>query len=67
MTCRLLAASIAANGLLQNLVVQAECKDGKPTGYYLVNVGDGRPYANQSVKGAKQRSNVSASSLATGN
>jgi ParB family chromosome partitioning protein len=40
-----LAASIAANGLLQNLVVQAECKDGKPTGNYLVNVGEGRRLA----------------------
>lgn len=40
-----LAASIAANGLLQNLVVEPELKDGKPTGHYLVNVGEGRRLA----------------------
>lgn len=40
-----LAASIAANGLLQNLVVEPEANAGKPTGYYLVNIGEGRRLA----------------------
>jgi ParB family chromosome partitioning protein len=42
-----LAASIAAKGLLQNLVVEPECKDdGKKTGYYLVTIGEGRRLAH---------------------
>ncbi|WP_426422550.1 ParB/RepB/Spo0J family partition protein [Bradyrhizobium genosp. A] len=42
-----LAASIAAKGLLQNLVVEPEQKDdGKPTGYYLVTIGEGRRLAH---------------------
>jgi ParB family chromosome partitioning protein len=42
-----LAASIAAKGLLQNLVVEPECKDdGKETGYYLVTIGEGRRLAH---------------------
>lgn len=40
-----LAASIDANGLLQNLVVEPETEDGKATGHYLVNVGEGRRQA----------------------
>jgi ParB family transcriptional regulator, chromosome partitioning protein len=43
-----LAASIAAKGLLQNLVVEPEL-DGKgdATGYYLVTIGEGRRLAHQ--------------------
>src|SRR5258708_30462900 len=42
-----LAASIAAKGLLQNLVVEPERKDdGKETGYYLVTIGEGRKLAH---------------------
>jgi ParB family chromosome partitioning protein len=42
-----LAASIAAKGLLQNLVVEPERKDdGKETGYYLVSIGEGRRLAH---------------------
>lgn len=42
-----LAASIAAKGLLQNLVVEPEHKDdGKETGYYLVTIGEGRRLAH---------------------
>lgn len=40
-----LAASIAANGMLQNPVVEPEVKDGKPTGYYLATIGEGRRQA----------------------
>lgn len=40
-----LAASIAVNGILQNPVVERETKDGKPTGYYLVTIGEGRRQA----------------------
>lgn len=40
-----LAASIEANGLLQNLVVGAERKEDKLTGHYLVTVGEGRRLA----------------------
>ena len=40
-----LAASIAANGMLQNPVVEPELKDGKPTGYYFVTIGEGRRQA----------------------
>lgn len=40
------AASIAAKGMLQNLVVEPEHDaDGKPTGFYLVSVGEGRRLA----------------------
>jgi ParB family chromosome partitioning protein len=42
-----LAASIAAKGLLQNLVVEPERKqDGKASGYYLVTIGEGRRLAH---------------------
>jgi ParB family chromosome partitioning protein len=42
-----LAASIAAKGLLQNLVVEPERKeDGTETGYYLVTIGEGRRLAH---------------------
>jgi ParB family transcriptional regulator, chromosome partitioning protein len=38
-----LAASISANGLLQNLIVEPEQdKKGRTTGYYLVTAGEGR-------------------------
>lgn len=41
-----LAASIAANGLLQNLVIEPEHdKKNRATGYYLVNAGEGRRLA----------------------
>lgn len=41
-----LAASIAAKGLLQNLVVEPEVDtDGAATGYYLVTIGEGRRLA----------------------
>lgn len=40
-----LAASIAAKGLLQNLVVEPEVKDGAPTGAYFVTAGEGRRLA----------------------
>ena len=41
-----LAASIAANGLLQNLIVEPEHdKKGRTTGYYLVTAGEGRRLA----------------------
>jgi ParB family chromosome partitioning protein len=40
-----LAASIAANGMLQNPVVEPEAKDGKPTGFYLATIGEGRRQA----------------------
>lgn len=40
------AASIAAKGILQNLVVEPEIgADGEPTGYYLVTIGEGRRLA----------------------
>src|ERR1700693_3795044 len=43
-----LAASIAAKGLLQNLVVEPELDGkGEPTGYYLVTIGEGRRLAHQ--------------------
>ncbi|MBF2713254.1 ParB/RepB/Spo0J family partition protein [Agrobacterium vitis] len=42
-----LAASIAAKGMLQNLVVEPEADDvGEPTGFYLVTVGEGRRLAH---------------------
>ena len=41
-----LAASIAANGMLQNPVVEPERdQKGKPTGFYLVTIGEGRRQA----------------------
>ena len=41
-----LAASIAANGMLQNLVVESERDEaGGETGYYLVTIGEGRRLA----------------------
>ena len=41
-----LAASIAANGMLQNPVVEPEIDaKGKPTGFYLVTAGEGRRLA----------------------
>lgn len=41
-----LAASIAANGLLQNLVVEPEADNkGRKTGYFLVTIGEGRRLA----------------------
>lgn len=40
-----LAASIAAHGMLQNPVVEPELKDGKPTGFYLATIGEGRRQA----------------------
>ncbi|NML76920.1 ParB/RepB/Spo0J family partition protein [Rhizobium sp. S-51] len=40
------AASIAAKGILQNLVVEREIgADGKPTGFYFVTIGEGRRLA----------------------
>jgi ParB family chromosome partitioning protein len=41
-----LAASIKANGILQNPVVEPETNpSGKPTGFYLVTIGEGRRQA----------------------
>ncbi len=40
-----LAASIQHKGLIQNLVVEPEVKDEKPTGYYFVTAGEGRRLA----------------------
>src|SRR3982074_383007 len=41
-----LAASITANGMLQNLVVEpARNEAGKDTGHYLVTMGEGRRLA----------------------
>lgn len=43
-----LAASIAAKGLLQPLVVEPERdQDGEPTGSYLVTIGEGRRLAHK--------------------
>ncbi|MCA2411306.1 ParB/RepB/Spo0J family partition protein [Rhizobium leguminosarum] len=40
------AASIAAKGILQNLVVEPEFDpDGEPTGFYFVTIGEGRRQA----------------------
>ncbi|WP_434733105.1 ParB N-terminal domain-containing protein [Rhizobium sp. YTUHZ044] len=40
------AASIAAKGILQNLVVEPEFgPDGEPTGFYFVTIGEGRRLA----------------------
>jgi ParB family chromosome partitioning protein len=40
-----LTASIAAHGMLQSPVVEPEMKEGKPTGFYLVTIGEGRRQA----------------------
>ncbi len=41
------AASIAAKGILQNLVVEPELEaDGEPTGFYFVTIGEGRRLAH---------------------
>lgn len=40
-----LAASIHHKGLIQNLVVEPEVKEGNPTGCYLVTAGEGRRLA----------------------
>jgi ParB family chromosome partitioning protein len=40
-----LAASTKAHGILQAPVVEPELKDGKPTGYFLVTIGEGRRQA----------------------
>lgn len=41
-----LAASIAAKGMLQNLVVEPETDgEGEPTGFYFVTIGEGRRLA----------------------
>ncbi|RWI72234.1 ParB/RepB/Spo0J family partition protein [Mesorhizobium sp.] len=39
------AGSIAAKGILQNLVVEPELADGQPTGCYFVTIGEGRRLA----------------------
>lgn len=40
------AASIAAKGMFQNIVVEPELDgDGKPTGFYFVSIGEGRRLA----------------------
>jgi ParB family chromosome partitioning protein len=41
-----LAASIGARGLLQNLVVEPEARKARPTGFYLVTIGEGRRLAH---------------------
>jgi len=40
-----LAASIQHKGMIQNLVVEPEVKDGEPTGFYFVTAGEGRRLA----------------------
>lgn len=40
-----LAASIQHKGMIQNLVVEPEIKDGEPTGCYFVTAGEGRRQA----------------------
>lgn len=40
-----LAASIHHKGMIQNLVVEPELKDGQPTGCYFVTAGEGRRLA----------------------
>jgi ParB family transcriptional regulator, chromosome partitioning protein len=40
-----LASSIASHGMLQAPVVEPETRDGKPTGCYLVTIGEGRRQA----------------------
>lgn len=44
-TIEALAASIAHKGLIQNIVIEPEIKDDKPTGCYLVTAGEGRRLA----------------------
>ncbi|WP_338834499.1 ParB/RepB/Spo0J family partition protein [Bradyrhizobium septentrionale] len=39
------AASIAAKGILQNLVVEPELSDGVASGFYFVTIGEGRRLA----------------------
>ncbi len=40
-----LAASIHHKGMIQNLVVEPEMKDGAATGFYLATAGEGRRQA----------------------
>ncbi|MEJ6782163.1 ParB N-terminal domain-containing protein [Aminobacter sp. Piv2-1] len=48
------AASIAAKGILQNLVVEPEHdSDGQPTGFYFVTIGEGRRLA-QLLRGKRK-------------
>src|SRR3546814_12956811 len=42
-----MAASIQHKGLIQNIVIEPEIKDGEPTGCYLVTAGEGRRLAYQ--------------------
>ncbi|WP_454745864.1 ParB/RepB/Spo0J family partition protein [Ciceribacter selenitireducens] len=50
-----LAASIAAKGMLQNLVVEPEVNEvGQPTGFYFVTVGEGRRLAHLLRVGRKE-------------
>jgi len=44
-TVEALAASIAHKGLIQNIVIEPEVKDDRPTGCYLVTAGEGRRLA----------------------
>lgn len=44
-TIAALAASIAHKGLIQNIVIEPEIADEKPTGFYLVTAGEGRRLA----------------------
>lgn len=46
-TIAALAASIQHKGLIQNIVIEPEIKDGEPTGCYLVTAGEGRRLAYQ--------------------
>ena len=48
------AASIAAKGILQNLVVEPELdEEGAATGFYLVTIGEGRRLAAASARQAQ--------------
>jgi ParB family chromosome partitioning protein len=58
-----LAASIKANGMLQNPVVEPEIKGDKPTGFYLVTIGEGRRQA-QLLRAKKKEHNALEISLA---
>ena len=52
------AASIAAKGILQNLVVEPELDaDGKPTGFYFTTIGEGRRLAQKLRVKRKEISN----------
>lgn len=56
-----LAASIAVNGILQMPVVEPEIsKDGKPTSFYLVTIGEGRRQAQLLRVRRKQIANTEA-------